>query len=132
MFTRIAGHVFEGQPAFNTGYNQRGISFVVPIDTPNEVMEELKDADLLEVLFENQSVVKASYPLYEWSGMSKVYSKGHSGIAITWITVTLNEVDSMKDRITELEAENQALTEENTMLENAVLELAEIVGGEIE
>ena len=86
-------------------------------------------ADLLEVLFGNSTTIKATYPLYEWSGMSKVFSKGHSGIAITWITVTLNEVDAMKDRIVELEAENKSLTEENTILENAIIELADIVGG---
>lgn len=129
MYTRIGGHLFEGEPIFNTGYNQRGISFVVPLDTPSDVMETLIKSDLLEVFLDDRATMKASYPLYEWSGMSKVFSNGHSGMVFTWITITLNEVDAMKDRIAELEAENKSLTEENTILENAIIELADIVGG---
>ena len=129
MTTKICNYVFDGRPSFNIGYNRRCVDFVVPSDTTNEVIEELKEADSLE-LINSKGVTEGTYRLTDWVGVERVFSNGHSGIAIRWNTVTLDEVDELKDQISSLQAENERLLEENSTLTDALLELAELVGGE--
>ena len=126
---RIAGHDYEGYPSFNSGYNRRGIGFVVPADVTPEVIEELKEADHLDVL-NRKGEVSATYRLMDWTGLEYVHSGQHSGIALTWNTITLDETDRLKSEISNLKAENESLASENTLLVNALLELADIVGNE--
>lgn len=129
MTTRICNYVFDGRPSFNIGYNRRCVDFVVPYDTSNEVIEELKEAEFLE-LINSKGVTEGTFRLTGWVGVERVYSNGHSGIAIRWNTVSLDEVDQMKEEISSLKAENAQLTEENSFLTDALLELAEIIGNE--
>ena len=125
--SRIAGHVFEGSPIFNTGYDGRNISFAVPVETESSVIEELENASQIETLNDVDEVTGA-YPLFEWCGIVKVSSKGHTAFIISWTTTTVNEMDSLKQMVSELEDKNRELIEENTMLTEAILELANIIG----
>lgn len=126
---RIAGYLFEGRPVFNAGYNRRGIGFVVPLDTSNAIIEDLKNATSLEVLDRN-NIITATYRLCEWNSIERIFTNGHSGIAITWVTVTLDETDQLKQEIAELRETNESLLSENSLLTDALLELADIVGNE--
>lgn len=127
--SRIAGYIFEGSPIFNTGYDGRNISFAIPVDTEGSVIEELKNASQLETLNDVDEIT-GTYPLFEWTGIVKVSSKGHTAFIISWTTTTVNEMDSLKQMVNDLEDKNKELMEENTMLTEAILELADIIGTE--
>lgn len=126
---RICNHDFRGRPSFNIGFNRRCVDVVVPIETSTEVLEELKEADHLDLIGDFGDVI-GTYRLTEWIAMEKVYDGSRSGIAIRWNTVTLDEVDRLKQEIEDLRSQNADLTEENNILTDALLELAEVIGGE--
>lgn len=126
---RICDHDYYGNLMFRTSYDRRCVSFVFPVDISNELIEEFKYADEIHVL-DNKKEIVATHRLTEWLTVEKVRDGNHEGLAIRWLTVTLDEMDKLKKQITELETENKALTEENATLTDAILELAGIVGEE--
>ena len=126
---RIAGHVFEGAINFCALNSGKGIAVVVPADTSVSVMEQLKNATLIEVLDTGDEVI-GSYRLTGWRKMETVNANGEPGMMITWSTVNLDELDTLKDKVTALEAENAQLQTDNADLTAAIFELAEIIGGD--
>ena len=126
---RIAGHVFEGAINFCALNSGKGIAVVVPADTSVSVMEQLKNATLIEVLDAGDEVI-GSYRLTGWRKMETVNANGEPGMMITWSTVNLDELDTLKDKVTALEAENAQLQTDNADLTAAIFELAEIIGGD--
>lgn len=126
---RIAGHVFEGAINFCALNSGKGIAVVVPADTSVSVMEQLKNATLIEVLDSGNEVI-GSYRLTGWRKMETVNANGEQGMMITWSTVNLDELDTLKDKVTALEAENAQLQADNADLTAAIFELAEIIGGD--
>ena len=126
---RIAGHVFEGAINFCALNSGKGIAVVVPADTSVSVMEQLKNATLIEVLDSGDEVI-GSYRLTGWRKMETVNANGEPGMMITWSTVNLDELDTLKDKVTALEAENAQLQTDNADLTAAIFELAEIIGGD--
>ena len=124
---RIAGHVFEGAINFCALNSGKGIAVVVPADTSVSVMEQLKNATLIEVLDSGDEVI-GSYRLTGWRKMETVNANGEPGMMITWSTVNLDELDTLKDKVTALEAENAQLQTDNADLTAAIFELAEIIG----
>ena len=125
---KIAGHVFSGKPSFIPLNYEKGIGVVIPDDTPKDVITELQEATLLEILDEKTEETVGTYRLTGWRKIEHVYSNGYHGISLMWTTVNLDTVTQLEQRIAELEEENAALLEENNVLENAVLELAGMIG----
>lgn len=126
---RIANHTFEGAINFCALNSGKGIAVVVPADTSSSVMEDLKNATLIEVL-DTENEVIGSYRLTGWRKMETVVNEGVSGMMITWSTVNLDELDTLKDEMTALQAENAQLQSDNEDLTAAILELAAIIGGD--
>lgn len=107
---RINGNTYEGQVVYNANY--RG-------DVSATFIGGLEDSEIFPILSATEiSVIKddtqetlAVYSLVKWRAMEKV----ENNLVITWQTYVINELDSIKQ-------DNEDLTQ-------AVLELAEIVGG---
>lgn len=129
---KIAGHVFEGKPSFIPLNYEKGIGVVIPDDTEKSVIAELQDAALLEILDPKTEEIVGSYRLTGWRSIEHVYSNGYHGIALVWTTVNLDVVSQLQQRIEELEEANASLISENATLEDGLLELAELLGGEEE
>ena len=127
---RILDYVFEGQPDFIFYGPNKCIGAVVPIDTPMNVVYQLQNAESMDILDPRTGEVIGTHRLIGWRNLERVYSKGHSGYAITWFTINQDPVIKMQEQIEEPETENKALTEENTTLTEAILELADIIGAE--
>ena len=126
---KIAGHVFNGKPSFMPLNYEKGIGVVIPDDTSREVIAELQEATLLEILDEKTEETVGTHRLTGWRKIEHVYSNGYHGISLTWTTVNLDTVMELERQIAKLQSDNLSLTEENGMLTDAILELAEIIGG---
>lgn len=126
---RIANHTFEGAINFCALNSGKGIAVVLPADTSSSVMEDLKNATLIEVL-DTENEVIGSYRLTGWRKMETVDNEGVSGMMITWSTVNLDELDTLKNEMTALQAENAQLQSDNEDLTAAIMELAAIIGGD--
>ena len=127
---KIANHIFDGKPSFMPLNYERGIGVVIPSDTPVDVISELQNATLLEILDQKTEEVVGSYKLIEWRSYEKVYYNNHHGIALEWTTINNDDILKLQKRVDELETANAFLSDENQTLTDALLELAEIIGGE--
>lgn len=113
---RIAGKTFDCPINYFAGEQNADIEITLPTDvklTDDEILS-LKNATLLEELEVNYGEVKGvlgSYNLVGWKAVENTWN----GIRFRWQTY----------RTTDLEA----LKQENEDLTQALLELAEIVGG---
>ena len=126
----ICGHTFSGSVNTRAGNDARAIAVVVPEDTSEAVIDEIKNGSLLEVL-DRDGQVTARYQLTGWRSIAKVYA----GIQLTWNTISTDEVDELKKDVQALQEENERLEQDNAQkardiedLTQAVLELAEIIG----
>lgn len=124
---RVAGLAFSGQVNYRAGGDARAIAVVVPASTTETNLAMMRDAELLEVLDQHQEVIGA-YRLTGWRRIEKVYG----GIQIMWSTISTDEVDALNEQIESLKARNATLEQANTDLEDALLELAALIGGEEE
>ena len=126
----IKGHEFGGNVNTRAGNDARAIAAVVPESTSEAVIDEIKNADLLEVL-DGSGQVTARYQLTGWRSIARVFT----GIQLMWNTISTDEVDELKKDVQALQAENERLEQDNAQkardiedLTQAVLELAEIIG----
>lgn len=125
----IHGHTFSGSVNTRAGNDARAIAVLIPYDTDDAVINDIKDATLLEVL--DGGNVVAQYRLTGWRRIAKVFG----GIQIMWNTISTDEVDELKAQVAALQAENEQLERDNLQkaqdledLTQAVLELAELLG----
>ena len=126
----IKGHEFGSNVNTRAGTDARAIAAVVPESTSEAVIDEIKNADLLEVL-DGAGQVTARYQLTGWRSIARVFT----GIQLMWNTISTDEVDELKKDVQALQAENERLEQDNAQkardiedLTQAVLELAEIIG----
>lgn len=127
---RISGKTFEGVVSLKTG--EAGAEIEVLFEQADAITDEdliaMKNATLLEDLVVNYGEVtgvRGSYALYGWRSIRTTTS---GKLQISWQTYQTTDVSEMQSRIAELEEQLAAAIEENEVLEDALLELAEIIG----
>ena len=64
--------------------------------------------------------------------METIDTRGFREMMITWSTVSLDELDSLKDELETLKEENAMLKSDGNDLVAAIMELAAIIGGDEE
>lgn len=116
----IAGMSFEGQ----LKYTAKTIAATVPMGLTEEQLIAIRDAKMIEIV--NNEELVAQYTLVNWSAIEKV----GNGIQFTWQTFYADDVDTMKQQISSLTAQLEEANAANEELTVALLELAEIIGGE--
>ena len=119
----IAGRRFEDVPSFSYENGERRVTIAVPYDTERSVIFELQDAMELQVTDPLGREIIGNYRLVGWRGIETfLKSNGVFQYLITWAIPNLDETENLKKRITELENENEDLTQ-------VILELAAYIGG---
>ena len=125
---RVAGKMYTGDVNRFDGDDARGLSAFFGVNTSDEDLIALKNADLLEELSDDGETVIASYHLTGWRRVELALG----GIKVLWDTISNQEVDELKEMMNELRADNEQLRQDNEDLVAALMELAELIGGEEE
>ena len=124
---RIKNYTFDSKIVFCALNSGKGISIAVPYDIDPAILEELKNAGLVEELDSDNEVI-ASYRLTGWRKIETIGDYTNRSLLITWSTVNLDDLDSVRDEIDVLQSENEILKADNADLVAAIIELAGIVG----
>ena len=105
----------------NVSFGTKTISIIIPSDTSDNDITILKAADTLEII-DNEEVV-ATYRLTGWLRMEKVWN----GILFTWQTISQDDVDVLKERVTELQGDLSNTNIDLANLTETVEEIAEAI-----
>lgn len=128
--TRIGEHVFFGGPAFGRIGHDSVITVFVPPETDKSVIQELQEATSLEVLDDVGREVIGTHRLFEWRRAEYIYDNNDNhrkAIAITWQTVSDEETRVLRNRVTVVERDTEAVTRTANDLSDAAVELAELI-----
>lgn len=117
---RIAGMVFNGQINYNAGSDHRMIAITVPDSLTENQILALKNAELIEVLGNDNNDIIGSYRLTGWRRVEKVAN----GIQFMWSTITTVEVDTINAKITQ---QGETLSDHTETLNNNAIELSDIL-----
>lgn len=128
---RILNYIFNAYLNFTASGQWREIIAYLPEDTESSIIDEIKNAEELEILDKNGNVI-ATHRLLGWRKVEQNSSNGKSAIIVTWATVSITQFDKMTEKIEALEKENKSLKEENDDLIYSIFEIARIVGREKE
>ena len=121
---RIAGFDIDSGINYNPDGQYAEIELVIPASAnlADEDIMKIRDATLLEEVFieygETETYV-GSYALFGWRRMQREWD---GSMNIAWQTGRMTEIDSLRDELAKAKQENKELTD-------ALLELANIVGG---
>lgn len=121
---RIDGRIYNGNVIYRMDDEHADISALLTKEegfTDEEVMA-LQTASLLEELIVNYGVVEGVLNRFNLTGWRSVQRK-MTGILFVWQTYKVTEIDTLKEQLA-------AAQEENKALEDALVELADIVGNE--
>ena len=110
---RIAGFEFETNVDYQPHVEDATVEMRVTGSFTDEDLNSLKNASLLEAVtsVNKQETVVGSYRLVAWKSVEKT----HDGYRFVWQTYRMTDLEALKQK-------NEDLTQ-------ALLELAEIVGG---
>jgi len=111
---RIAGLIFNSVPNYHAGDSGADIEVKIFGGVDEETLLLLKNATMLEDLtveYGEVKEVRGTYQLFGWRKIENV----RDGLTISWQTYRTTDIESLRQ-------ENEDLTQ-------ALLELAEIVGG---
>lgn len=128
---RILDYIFNAYLNFTANGQWREIIAYLPEDTESSVIDEIKNAEELEVLDKKGNVI-ATHRLLGWRRVERNSSNGRNAIIVAWATVSITQIDEMQAKITSLEEENKALKQENDDLVYSIFDIARIVGKEKE
>lgn len=120
---RVANKTYNGAVSLRAG--EAGSEIEVLFEDGDLLTDEdliaMKNATLLEDLVENYgevSGIRGSYALYGWRSIRYVVP---GKVKVSWQTYQTTDIDELKEQL-------RAAQEENEVLEDALLELAEIIG----
>ena len=104
-------------------YSNADVEIIIPIshEITDEELLTLKNSTLLEeveVNYGEETGTIATYALCGWKSMERVYG----GTRIRWQTYRTTDIEPLKEQLKLAQQDNEDLTQ-------ALLELAEIVGG---
>lgn len=117
----LAGHTFACNPSYSRSNGERLITINIPLDTERSVLNDLQDAELIEITDPLGREVVGSHRLVGWRSIETIRLKNELQYLVSWAIPNPDETEKLMKQVEDLTEENEELTE-------VILELAGYIG----